>query len=403
MNTEIAEAPTEVAPPEPKPVVETTPKPSTETVSQDRSKSRDPNKARSILRGEIPKEETKPEGERGSESEDDAEVIARMFDPETGEFIEEGDAEEEPAAGKAAEKPKAETKAAKAEVADEAETEQSESEEQEEDKPGPKKRISITNKRLGDRDFAIVQLADREHISLDDARGRLFGDEPAAKREAAEETPAPRETPDQIQAKINGLTEQRKAAAKSLDVEKATELSDQISDLKEQMRAAQWAVQNEAQARQTGFQTAVMASATKAIELYPDSAVEGSELFEAIDAARLDRIETDPAFFQTKNWPVALASEIAAGLGVAPALKTSAAETKAAAENKPAPQAATLPKKSARPAPPNPAPGTATGAAQINQEDALRTELKAAKKNNDADAVKAVMRKIDAFNAKPKR
>ena len=293
-------------------------------------------------------------------------------------------------------------------------------------KPGPKKRISVTRGRLGDRDFAIVQLADRENISLEEARGRLFGNstpeaaaaqsaEAAANSAEAREgtSPAPtRESPEAIQARIDGLLEQRKAANKALDVEKATELTDQIADLKLLQRDAWQDLQSEAQSRAASHRDAVIASANQAVGLYPDAGVEGKELFEAIDAERIERERTDPEFFRNPRWPITLAVEVATDLGIAPQAKSSgsasttanananaaAATAAAAAAGRQAP--ALPPKKAARPAPPNPAPGTATGAAQINQEDALRTELKAAKTSKDATAIKAVMRKIDAFHAR---
>jgi len=404
MNTATEEAPTEVASPEQKPAVETTPKQRTEADSQDaRQRSRDPDRARAILRGEKPPEE-KPEHEAESETGDetDAEVIARMFDPETGEFIEEEDANEKPAAGKATEKPKAKAEPAKTEAAEETgEDENPDPEEETEKKPEPKKRISVTRGRLGDRDFAIVQLADRENISLEDARQRLFGDTPAPKSaKAEEETPkAARETPEAIQAKITDLVEQRKAANKALDVDKATELTDQIAELKLQQREAQATLQQEAQSRATSHQEAVIASASKAVELYPGAAEEGNDLFEAIESARLDREKSDPSFFQNKNWPMVLAVEVATEMGVAPTAKKSAAEAtpdKKAVSEKPAP----TPKKVARPAPPNPAPGTATGAAKPNPEEALRTKLKEAKSRKDVDGIKAVTREIEALYAK---
>lgn len=279
--------------------------------------------------------------------------------------------------------------------------------EETEKKPGLKKRISVTRGRLGDRDFAIVQLADRENISLEEARLRLFGESPAtAVRPApAEEemTPLPvRENPAQLQAKINHLLEQRKAANKALDVEKATDLTDQIGELRLQMRETEQVLQSEAQARAVHHREAVITSATKAVELYPDAEREGSALFSAIESTRLQREKSDPSFFQNRNWPMVLAVEMAAELGVSPKSKKSAApgkpglEKKASAETK----VAATPRKAARPAPPTPAPGTATGAAKPNPEASLRAELKAAKASKDADKIKAVIRKIDDFQAR---
>lgn len=390
MNTaETEAAPPEGAQPEPKPVVDTTPKPSTDAGSQDNSTSRDPQKARSILRGEIPEEKSEPEGSK-AESETDTEVIARMFDPETGEFIEHEEADDEPPAGKAEKKSEAKPEAKTEEAAP---GDDETGEEEETGEPEPKKRIAIKRGRLSDQDFAVVQLADREKISLDDARARLFPDGMPAAKKTEQET-APTETPESVQVKIDALLEQRKAANKALDVEKGTELTDQIADLKAHQRELRQRAASQEQDATARHADATIASATKAVELYPDSAKEGTELFEAIDSARIERLRTDPSFFQNKNWPMVLAVEIAAEMGVAPVTKKAAAEVKL---TKPA--AVAPPKKPARPAPPNPASGTATGAAQTNQEDTLRAELKTAKDRKDASAIKAVMRKIDLLPA----
>lgn len=63
----------------------------------------------------------------------------------------------------------------------------------------------------------------------------------------------------------------------------------------------------------------------KAVELYPDLAVAGSPLNKKYRALYQERLRTNPAYFKLPQWPVLLAKESAAQLGVQPATAAAAA------------------------------------------------------------------------------
>ena len=419
MKTATPGSPTEVESLNAETDADTAPEQSNEAVSQGAQALTGEAKFRAILRGEITDEEDAGDGKAKSNASEDADAIAAQFDPETGEFLEQepgNDSADTASPDRTGEKDPEENDESEDHDGDQAEEDDDEDEEEagkartpakgkENAEPGQKKRIAIKRGRLSDQDFAIVQLADREQIPLDEAKRRLFGDAPQRKENdetaTREETNAePEVTPDSIQAKIDGLLAERKKATQALDVEKATELSDEISDLKLQKRDLQQQKSAREQTAAQRLQSGVVESVTKAVGMFPDSGKEGSELFKAIDAERLARRETDPGFFNKPNWPVLLAIEVASDMGIAPV--AAAPTPKGGKPAKPATPAAAAPKKPARPAPPNPAPGNTTGANQ-NTEAALVKELATAKASRNPEAIMRVMRKIEQLDTSGKR
>jgi hypothetical protein len=401
----------------------------------------DLERTRAILRGEIDPRQDAPAAAaaRGRQAganghDDNAEDLTPFFD-EDGNFLDEepqaleAAAQGNVSAGMAGTEPAAEEAGAEAssEDADHDRDQTSAGEDSKtlspeavaaEEKPGPRKRISITRNRLGDRDFAAVQLADREQISIPEAYRRLYGEEslaaPAeARREEETPTGAPAAqppSPARIQGEIEHLLAQRQEASKSLDLDRANTLNDRINDLRDLQRDAQQAVARAQEEHAQSYRDAVTAAANQALDLYPGAGEEGSSLFEAIDAARLERLRTDPHFFRSTHWPTALAVEVAGALGIAPSVRQAATAGQAAdpgpatAGPVPRPSAAAsspAPRKAARPAPPAPAPGNASAAAGSSHPEAvLRGELQAAKTTNDPEQVRAVFRKIDAHHAR---
>lgn len=254
-----------------------------------------------------------------------------------------------------------------------------------------KRRIAITRDRLGDRDFAIVQLADHKKISLRAAEKQLFGDTPVPETPAAD-APAPQEagpTVESIDAEIAALIEKRGDARKALDMKALEDISDRLADLKiekrELQREAQQSVRQQQEAAQQQFSEASRASADKAFGMYPDLLVKGSPLASAVERAVDERLKSDPAFFTHPNAPLILAIEVASEEGIAPSTGKPAAPT----------TTATPPRKVARP--PSSAPGSATGAPAQTSEAALLAKLDAATKSNNWERIKAVNAEIDAF------
>jgi hypothetical protein len=129
--------------------------------------------------------------------------------------------------------------------------------------------------------------------------------------------------------------------------------------------------------------------------MYPDAGKEDSELFEAIDAERLAREQSDPGFFKKANWPLLLAMEVATERGVMPVAPQRSEDPKPPVKKAAEPPVPVPPKKAARPAPPNPAPGNTTGATTQNTEASLSLELKKATAARDQEGIKRVMRKME--------
>lgn len=383
MNPVTDESPTEVE-------IENAETPNGATPSETSKPADDRERRLAILRGEIDPEESVDEPEK-SQEQLDAETIIEQFDPETGEFIEP---EAKPEPEESAETATLETED---DPDDETETE-TEPAEAEAGTAKEKRRIAIRRGRLNDRDFAIVQLADHEKISLADAERRLYGitakDAPATEVQEQTETGP---TVESIGAEIEALKIQRTAAEAGLDLKKGHELSDQIHELKLQQhellnaqKAADRAADREkTQTAEQAFAGAQQSSIEKAAKMYPDLANRKSALALAVESEIQARCKSDPAFFERANWAVLLAVELATEKGIAPSMAKPAA-------SKPTP-AQVLPKKQARPAPPNPAPGTASGATQPTNEAALLVELDKATKKNDLEGIRAVRRQLEAL------
>lgn len=131
------------------------------------------------------------------------------------------------------------------------------------------------------------------------------------------------EKPDPIVAKQNeleGLRAELDKAEDAYDIKQSRILRDKIDDLKWEIRelkdSAKKTVQTKEQAEAQKIVDAVAESTARAIELFPDAENEGTELFEAIQDAVEDARETNPAFFLNPRWPITLAAEKAAELGI---------------------------------------------------------------------------------------
>lgn len=359
----------------------------TPVAKDERSKE---ERARALLQGEPPKDAAPDLSEEAS--------IDSMFDPETGELIED---EPEPSGEQptAEEQAEAERLALEAAETPEAKAEREEQEEQqrlaEEKKKGEPKRIRINREKMGDRDFAIIRLMDDQGISYHDAEKRLFGDtvpKPAEPAPAAEPSKV-----DTITAKIAEVMAQRDEAAESMDAKKANKFNDQLIDLQLELRdvkhAEQSRVQIEQQTTQQRFETAEASAIARAAELYPEATTKGSALMEALNAKATALHAEDPGFFKNPKWPLTLAVDTATELGIAAKVK---GEAEKPAPAKPAAQII-VPKKTVRPAPAQ-APGTATST-PTNTEATLRAELAEATKNRDVEGIRNVLRKAtDAHN-----
>lgn len=319
-------------------------------------------KARSLLKGEPPKDAPRDESENAS--------IDADIDPETGELF-----EEEPPAETPAEK----TPASEVEV----ETETEEEQEQEEDKGAPK-RIRIRSDKLSPRDFAIIRLADEKGITLAESETLLYGDtQPKATKPAEAVSQAP--TVADLEAKIAEATAAKAKARETMDLDALDRLNEEIVDLKFQVRETKAEIDGRERTRKTEAVNKYLAAETEAtnamIGLFPDANKEGTPLFVALQEEAAKLRQDDPAFFHRPNWPKTLIFETAAALGIAPVIKGKVETAK---------PILAPPKKVTRPAI-TPAPGTATGA-PTNTEAALKERLDTARKNRDVEGIKAVMR-----------
>lgn len=364
MGDEITKAPAEVAPTE---------QPNGATPSPvDKEQA-----ARAALRGEVPAAVHDPED------------INNQFDPETGELLDEDpNAPAEAAVDEQVHDEPVETEEQKA---DREEAEEA-AREAEAKKKGEPKRIRVNRDNLSDRDFAIVRLADDQKISFAEAEKRLFGDSKPAEATAADA----QATTTSVESRIAQVKTALEAAAETMDTKAMLKLGEELGELKDQLKDLKSAEnsrqQSEKQTKLEKFSTAEKGSINRAIELYPDANRDGSALHKALNEKKEDLLKSDPEFFANPRWPLLLITDVASELGIGAAPKGG---------TKPPPPAApplVVPKKPTRPI--VPAEGTATSAASSNPEVALAAELKAATASRDVNAIKAVMRKIDAARKK---
>lgn len=317
--------------------------------------------------------------------------------------------EEQPAAG-TGETPAPETGEQPTET--ETQTEQQEQEEEEEQAPAeaeePKgdkqrNRVRVRPERIGDRDFAIVELADREGISLKEAEARLYGEAAATEgKEGDEQQPGKEPTVSDLETQIESLRKEKKQAAQNLDSERVEDLRDQIDEAREKLSELKAKTESRQSQQAQSQAAAEAASKAQAVKFFPDAAKADTALFRAIaaDVARLEN--SNPAFFRDPEWAETLAAKHAARLGIAPAI----------APAKPAPPAAAKPVAKATPAPAaapakpaRPVPSPASGSAQASvvrpsQPSAadITAKLAAAKASGDIESVRTILRQLTSGN-----
>ncbi len=210
---------------------------------------------------------------------------------------------------------------------------------------------------------------------------------PAAKPEEK-----PEEKPDPIAAKqteLESLRAELDKAEDAYDIKQSRVLRDKIDDLKWEIRelkeSAKATVRTKEQTEAQKIVDAVAQSTARAIELFPDAENEGTELFEAIQDAVEDLRETNPDFFLNPRWPITLAAEKAAELGI-PSSKHKGGATSQQGEPPPNP-----PKKQARQI--VPASGTSGGSVSKQTDVSDPTaELEAA--GNDPEKLTAYLKKF---------
>ncbi len=254
--------------------------------------------------------------------------------------------------------------------------------------------------RLADAQASVVEDLVRGGKSLSEAEAEVYG-KPG--RKVASETTKPEVTKTETQktettdpvASLEGELATLKAklaeARAAYKVDEIEEIRDQIEEKRWAIREAKESASRAAEEQQretlTSRDRAVQAATAEATTLFPDAAVEGTELFEEIADAVEDLRETNPAFFDNPRWPVILAAEKAAILGI-PSTKVKGGANPQPGEKQPAP----APRKATRPV--VPASGTSGGGTttQKTAEPAdMEAELAAA--GNDPEKLLSIVRK----------
>jgi len=202
-------------------------------------------------------------------------------------------------------------------------------------------------------------------LTLEECLARVNGKtspaaDPSAPAVPKTETPAPQESSAvPAVAEIEALIEAKKAERKQLradfDYEKADEVSDEMEALKDQLRDARAAEKESARSSESAakqeFTQQVEAAEARTITLYPDAAVEGSELWNAmIDIQERLHEAGDTDTLNAPDVSLRIARMAARELNVAPAGKNQRS-------------AATIPEQGPAPNPVKPRPVPGRGAA----------------------------------------
>ncbi len=230
----------------------------------------------------------------------------------------------------------------------------------------------------------VVATLIRDGKSLAEAEAEVFG---TAGRKVVEEPKGaekPVEKPvetvvDPVKTKqdeLDALRAELDKAEEAYDLKASRVLRDKIDDARWELRELKAAAKNAVQvAETTAAQKIVNEIAlhtARAIELFPDAENEGTPLFEAIQDAVEDLRESDPDFFLNPRWPITLAAEKAAELGI-PSTKHKGGATPQPGEQPPGPPA----KRQARSI--TPASGASGGSAsKPNEGSDPAAELEAA-------------------------
>jgi hypothetical protein len=214
-------------------------------------------------------------------------------------------------------------------------------------------------------DKAVAQLAKSLGISLIEAARRVAGESQPATAAPAAAAPVPPAAPapdpvvveietkiTEAQARITALTAERKAANSDLDNDTAANLSDQIAELKADVRI----LENEKKGHEANRDRETKGAYTAAVNKSRDAVFAEFPIFKNEDSmerlaldAHVNRAINDPtrkAEFQNPDWPAKLAREFATKRGIKPGTAGAAPAAPAAA-----PAAAKPPVTLPKPAP----------------------------------------------------
>jgi hypothetical protein len=250
-------------------------------------------------------------------------------------------------------------------------------------------------KSLPEAQHEVVTKLVRSGKSLREAEESVFGT--GGRRSSAESAPesdkptdkpgadAPDDPISLKQKEIDGIKAKLAEAKSSYDVTKIEELREKLDDARWEMRdlkdASRKVTLTKEQEAEQAYADTVATHTKTALDLFPDAGREGSQLFEAIQDGVEDKRETNPEFFNDPMWPITLAAEKAAWLGI-PSTKHKAGATSAPGEPVP-------PKKQARQI--TPASGAPGGSSTTPTETNPEAELEAA--GNDPEKLLEFVRK----------
>jgi len=198
-------------------------------------------------------------------------------------------------------------------------------------------RVRLTS--LPDTDKAIVNTAvqmvrDGLATNIHDAISKIAGGpsqqaDDAEVEEAEEEEEAPDTHQEAIDAKLDQITTIRAEltqAHEDFDNVKVMELSEALGDAKSDIKMLEYerkiesqdAERNQAQEAEDAFSVEYNEYRDQANAIYPDGAVEGTPLYNQIVAEVENYKSTNPGFFNSPDYPMAIAGKAAAKLGISP-------------------------------------------------------------------------------------
>lgn len=249
--------------------------------------------------------------------------------------------------------------------------------------------------RFADNDRQTILRATEKGIDLDAARAELIAEgvikaeaaqqpNPDNRQAAANGSPNPAQASDPIakqQGVVADLEKQIEDAGAAFDTAALAKLNIQhnkaLAELG-RMEAKAVAAQSQAAATETQRNAGLISESEKAaISMFPDAGKEGSPLYEAIE----DLIDAaHPDAFKDPDWPVTFAARAASKIGYKPSA--------AAAAQTPPP---VVPRKPARPVPPNPASGNAAPA-EAPRGPNLEQQIAEAESKGDVTTLRRLLR-----------
>lgn len=203
-------------------------------------------------------------------------------------------------------------------------------------------------------------------------RGRAEPQQPAAKETQSSQQPEanPVLTVEALEKRKAELkTQIKKASAEDFDFEKAAELQLELAELPFQMLEARQREQFAKSEQETAHKSAVTTAEQKAVELYPDINVEGSEIRERMDAIAVALAEAGDPLLDRPECGLRIAQMAAAELGIAPA--TAKRQEKSPPVSEKAPE----PVRTAPPVKPRPIPGSGAAPQTAPQIDLKKLSM----------------------------